>query len=183
MAVYIIDVTEFTRNVTVDDTNFTVHGEGILDILMETATSHLLVQFNGGRIKGEDYANAYVQVYQTTLTAALRVWLEKGLEELQRQLLEAQIRLTEAQIRLVEAQIAAEKDKSDLYKRQIQGFDEDYKQKILKICLDAWSVGFSVAKDTFEAAGIPAPMTKTAIDDIFNDYIITDLDDWPDFRI
>ena len=61
-------------------------------------------------------------------------------------------------------------------RRQIEGFDEDYKQKILKIMMDAWSVGFSVAKDSFEASGVPATMQKAAIDDLYNDYIRKDFD-------
>lgn len=183
MSLLYVDVTEFTKNVITDETAGTVSGEGIFDVLMNTGTKHLVAQFSSNRIKYEDYANAYVQVYQVTLQAALKVWLEKGLEELQKALLEAQIALTRAQQRLVEAQIEAEKDKSDLYKRQIQGFDEDFKHKILKVCLDAWAVGFSVSKDTFEAEGIPVPMTKTAIDDLYNDYVVVDLDAWPDYRL
>ena len=63
-----------------------------------------------------------------------------------------------------------------MYKRQIEGFDEDYKQKILKICMDSWAVGFSVARDSFEASGIPAPMQKVTIDDLYNQYVVTELD-------
>ena len=63
-----------------------------------------------------------------------------------------------------------------MYRRQIEGFDEDYKQKILKICMDSWAVGFSVARDSFEASGIPAPMQKVTIDDLYNRFIVTELD-------
>ena len=69
--------------------------------------------------------------------------------------------------------------KANLYKRQIEGFDEDYKQKLLKIGLDSWAVGFSVAKDTFAAEGansIPAAMTKVALDDLFNQAIVPEVD-------
>ena len=72
--------------------------------------------------------------------------------------------------------MASEESKRNLYKRQIEGFDEDYKQKILKICMDSWAVGFSVARDSFEASGIPAPMQKITIDDLYNQYVVTELD-------
>ena len=44
--------------------------------------------------------------------------------------------------------------------------------------MDSWAVGFSVAKDSFAASGIPAPMTKSFIDDLLNDYIVPDLDNY-----
>ena len=159
-----IDITEFTRNVTTDTVNHTVAGDGIFDVLMVTATKHLLAQFDGNRIRNEDYATAYVAIYQSTLQAAMQAWLQKG--------------VAEKQLELLAAQVNGEEAKKHLYRRQIEGFDEDYKQKILKICMDSWAVGFSVAKDSFEAGGIPAPMTKSFIDDLLNDYIVPDLDNY-----
>ena len=156
-----IDVKEFTDNVTTN-TNFEVTGTGIFDVLMDTATKHLTAQLDAGRLRGEDYATAYIQVYTATLQAALQAWLQKG--------------VAEKQLELLEAQVKSEESKRDLYRRQIEGFDEDYKQKILKICMDSWAVGFSVARDSFEASGIPAPMQKVTIDDLYNQFIVTELD-------
>lgn len=156
-----IDVKEFTDNVTTN-TNFEVTGTGIFDALMDTATKHLTAQLDAGRLRGEDYATAYIQVYTATLQAALQAWLQKG--------------IAEKQLELLEAQVKSEESKRDLYRRQIEGFDEDYKQKILKICMDSWAVGFSVARDSFEASGIPAPMQKVTIDDLYNQFIVTELD-------
>ena len=158
-----IGVKEFTNNVTTN-TNFEVTGTGIFDALMDTATKHLTAQLDAGRLRGEDYATAYIQVYTATLQAALQAWLQKG--------------IAEKQLELLEAQIETEKAKRSLHIRQIEAFDEDYKQKILKILLDAWSVCFSVAKDAFEAEGMPAPISKVAIDSVFNEYVIKDLDDY-----
>ena len=162
-------VEEFTNNVTTENTagedgfkeDLIVKGDGIFDVLMNTATSHLKAQFDSNRLRDEDYATAYIQVYQATLQAALQIWLQKD---------------------LIEAQVASEESKRDLYRRQIEGFDEDYKHKILKICMDAWAVGFSVSKDSFKASGIPAPMQKTTIDALYNQFIVTDLDSYPSNR-
>ena len=156
-----IDVKEFTDNVTTN-TEFEVTGTGIFDALMDTATKHLTAQLDANRLRGEDYATTYVQVYIATLQAALQAWLQKG--------------IAEKQLELLEAQVKSEESKRDLYRRQIEGFDEDYKQKILKICMDSWAVGFSVARDSFEASGIPAPMQKVTIDSLYNRYIVTELD-------
>ncbi len=160
-----IDITEFTANVKkVEDDNGAITGTGIFDVLMNTATKHLQVQFDSGKISGELYASAYIQVYQVTLQTAKDIWLQKG--------------ISEAQLALLSKQINSEDAKRDLYRRQIEGFDEDYKQKILKIMMDSWAVGFSVSKDSFQASGIPATMQKTTIDDLYNSYIRTDFDNY-----
>jgi len=128
-----IDVNEITRNVVRHTSpEHRVDGEGVFDILMMTATEHLLAQLEAGRIRGEDYANAYVQLYQATLGAAIQAWVQKA-ESLM---------------------------KEALYARQIEGFNDDLLQKVLKIQLDSWNVGFSVARDTFQgsAGGVPQAM-------------------------
>ena len=158
----VLDIKEFTNNVEIDTNTYTVNGDGIFDILMMTATKHLAAQYKANRIRQEDYANAYIDIYKTTMQAALDVWL-KG-------------KIYNAQLALLEKQTEAEDAKKDLYRRQIEGFDEEYKYKILKVLMDAWAVGFSVAKDSFEATGIPAPMQKTTIDNLYNNFIVKDLD-------
>lgn len=187
-----VDIKEFTDNVVKHDTEHIVSGTGIFDVLMMTATAHLRAQFEGNRIREEDYADMYVKIYEATLQAAVQIWLQKGLTEKQAALLEAQteaqrkqpdllqaqIDVAKEQLKLTAAQVAAEDAKKALYKRQIEGFDEDYKYKLLKIMMDSWAVGFSVAKDSFEASGIPAPMQKTTIDSLYNTYIVKDLDNY-----
>lgn len=164
----VINVKEFTDNVVVAPDTFDVTGDGIFDTLMETATKHITAQYDASRMRGEDYATAYFQIYQSTLSAAIQIWLQKG--------------IAEAQLKLLEKQLETEDAKKALYKRQIQGLDEDYKYKILKECLGSWAVGFSVAKDSFQANGIPAPMTTTAINSLYNTFIVPELDQFPDYR-
>lgn len=255
-----LNIDEFTHNVETDIIAGTVTGDGIFDTLMETATKHLLAQFESNRIRQEDYANAYIHIYEVTLQAALKAWLEKDLVAAQirqteagtakieaetaktiaememvqpqiakieaetdkikaetellplqkeilaiekqkveaetakitaeLQLIPKQIELMTAQIAsenakvalaekqkdLVTAQAASEAGKKALYKRQIEGFDEDFKHKLIKVMMDSWAVGFSVAKDSFEASGIPAPMQQATINKLYNDYIVTELD-------
>ena len=288
-----LNIDEFTYNVETDAILGTVTGDGIFDTLMETATKHLLVQFESNRIRQEDYANAYIHIYEVTLQAALKAWLEKDLvaaqirqieagtakieaetaktiaemEIIQPQIakieaetgkiiaetellplqkdillvekakveaettrienevkliqpqidkLEAETAKTEAektliepqisklnaetskteaettllpkqlellgaqvdsekeklklitkQLELLAAQILAEQGKADLYERQIQGFDDDYKHKVLKIMMDSWAVGFSVAKDNATISVIPDPVTSTKINSLY----------------
>lgn len=207
----VLDVKEFTNNVEIDTNTYTVNGEGIFDILMMTATKHLIAQYKANRIRQEDYANAYIDIYKYTLQAALEAWLRKGtikteiertkaeIEKIKAETLivplqgdkikadidyskaqteesKEKLKLLAKQLELLTKQLEAEDAKKDLYKRQIEGFDEEYKYKILKILMDSWAVGFSVAKDSFEAQGIPAPMQKATIDDLYNKYVVKDLD-------
>lgn len=84
----------------------------------------------------------------------------------------------------LQAALAAETEasKAKLYKRQIQGYGEQFKQQILKIMLDAWGVGFSVAQDAMydeniAAKAIPNPMTATAINDLYEKYVRKEYDE------
>ena len=158
----VLDVKEFTNNVEIDTNSYTVSGDGLFDTLMMTATKHLVAQYKANRIRQEDYANAYIDIYKATIQAALDAWLKGKIYDTQRALLGKQAE--------------AEDAKKDLYRRQIEGFNEEYKYKILKVLMDSWAVGFSVAKDSFEATGIPAPMQKTTIDNLYNNFIVKDLD-------
>ena len=94
-----IAITEFTANVKkVEDDNGAITGTGIFDVLMNTATKHLQVQFDSGKINGELYANAYIQVYQVTLQTAKDIWLQKSTSDAQLALLNKQADLLSAQI-------------------------------------------------------------------------------------
>ena len=171
-----IDIKEFTDNVQRDDVEYVVSGDGIFDTLMETATQHLKAQFEGNRFREEDYATAYVQIYQATLQAALQIWLQKGIAD-------AELKIKEKQLELLAKQMESETNKAALYRRQIEGFDESYKEKILKILLDAWGIGFSVGSDAFTAENIPAPMKEAAISKVFNEYVMRDIDSYAYSRV
>lgn len=164
----VLDVKEFTNNVEIDTNSYTVSGDGLFDTLMMTATKHLVAQYKANRIRQEDYANAYIDIYKATIQAALDAWLKGKIYDAQRALLEKQAIL-------LGKQTEAEDAKKDLYRRQIEGFNEEYKYKILKVLMDSWAVGFSVAKDSFQATGIPAPMQKTTIDNLYNNFVVKDL--------
>ena len=108
-----INVEEFTDNVTTENIadeggfkeDLVVKGDGIFDVLMNTATSHLKAQFDSNRLRDEDYATAYIQVYQATLQAALQIWLQKSVADKQVELLNAQIVSENKQPELLNAQI------------------------------------------------------------------------------
>ena len=85
----------------------------------------------------------------------------------------AQTKSTNKDEEVKEAQINSENMKSNLYQRQIEGYDENYKEKILKILLDAFTVVFSVASEGFKG-GLPKVLTVSGINDL-SDIITNDL--------
>ena len=136
-----IAITEFTANVKkVEDDNGAITGTGIFDVLMNTATKHLQVQFDSGKINGELYANAYIQVYQVTLQTAKDIWLQKGISEAQLDLLREQI-TTEGvkrnhlskQADLLSAQIITEGTQRDHLNKQIDLLDKQITSEDAKI--------------------------------------------------
>lgn len=69
-----------------------------------------------------------------------------------------------------------------LKKRQVQGFNEKYKTDMLKIMLDAWTVGFSASEETFvdeetAAKAVPTPITSTEINNMWEQYMKGDFDE------
>ena len=123
-------ITEFTANVKkVEDDNGAITGTGIFDVLMNTATKHLQVQFDSGKINGELYANAYIQVYQVTLQTAKDIWLQKNISEAQLALLNKQAGLLSEQIITEGTQRSHLSKQIDLLDKQI--ISEDAKKNHL----------------------------------------------------
>ena len=86
-----------------------------------------------------------------------------------------QIKLLKEQIKNQTQQIETEKAKALLYKRQIEGFDENFKEKMLKIMIDGFTVVYSVAKDAFSGA-LPEPVTVDGINTIYRAYMKREFD-------
>lgn len=59
-----ISIAELTNGTVV---NNIWEGTGIFDTLIEAVNKNIEIQYNLGRIKGTDYANAYIQGLQTTI--------------------------------------------------------------------------------------------------------------------
>lgn len=90
-----------TYKVTKDGVNSTA----ILDKLLYTAKENLDAQYKSGRIRKEEYAQAYVALYQASLQIASQIFLQKD---------------------LVAKQIEKEAKSIELIERQKKGFDDDF---------------------------------------------------------
>ena len=90
-----------TYKVTKDGVNSTA----ILDKLLYTVKENLDAQYKSGRIRKEEYAQAYVALYQASLQIASQIFLQKD---------------------LITKQIEKEAKSIELIERQKKGFDDDF---------------------------------------------------------
>ncbi|CAL9956895.1 virion structural protein [Vibrio phage D292] len=81
-------------------------GSGLYDELMRTSQSHLEAEFKAGRIKGTDYANAYLGMMQANLSTGLQFVMQKELTNAQVEIAKEQIKQNEKQNELLELQKA-----------------------------------------------------------------------------
>ena len=95
---YSVGIDDITKNTSITDGK--VIGEGIFDKLMETATLHLKAQFDEGRIRGEDFAQAYMAVYTANLSTALQILLQQHIVKLQADNLAKDVELKEQSLLL-----------------------------------------------------------------------------------
>lgn len=102
-------------------------GKGVLDVLLQTATLHLTREFNEDRIRGTDYANAYVNLLNNFANIASQYGLAKVKQPFELQLLEADIYKTGAETvlltkqgGLVDAQITTETAKAEMLHLEMQ---------------------------------------------------------------
>lgn len=79
-------------------------GSGLYDELMRTSQSHLEAEFKAGRIKGTDYATAYLGMMQANLSTGLQFVMQKELTNAQVEIAKEQIKQNEKQNELLELQ-------------------------------------------------------------------------------
>ena len=118
----IIKIEELTSNVKMDPATFEVTGDGVFDNIMRTLIVHMLALFMAHRLIAENFATVYVSVVNTVLTESIKFLLQK----------EASVK----NLDLIDAQ-------EDLYKRQIQVFDDNKYQKLFEAQMNAWALMFS----------------------------------------
>jgi hypothetical protein len=72
-------------------TNGEIAGNGVFDIMMASVKTHLLFEFEAGRIRGTDYANMYSMAIVQVMEQSTRYAMAKAKLALELQLVEAQI--------------------------------------------------------------------------------------------
>lgn len=78
-------------------TEGTVGGTGVFDVLMQAVKAHLKGEFEAGRIRGTDYANAYTMSVGQVLSEASQYAIQRAKLETELKLLDAQLARTAAE--------------------------------------------------------------------------------------
>ena len=81
-----------------DVTTGSLGGTGSFDVLMQTMTLHLMREYTAGRITGDVYAKAYIEVLNATLAQATQFVVSQAQVAANDELIAAQIRQIDSQI-------------------------------------------------------------------------------------
>ena len=122
-----INLAELTNGTTVvkevDGLNTpTWEGTAIFDVLVRIVNENLKIQYDAGRIKATDYAQAYIGGLQTCITESMKYIMQKDNLIKDEDLKQANI---------------------DLLNRQKEGFDDNKHQKLFEAQMNAWALMFS----------------------------------------
>lgn len=124
MAVKLEELTNGTTVVKEVDglKTYTWEGTAVFDVLVHMVNENLKIQYDAGRIKATDYAQAYIGGLQTCVTESMKYILQKDNLIKDEELKQANI---------------------DLLKRQKEGFDDNKHQKLFEAQMNAWALMFS----------------------------------------
>lgn len=153
-------------------TTGTINGTGTFDVLMQTVFLHLQREYAAGRITGDMYAKAYIEIMNNTLAQATQYVVAAFQATANDELVAAQIRKIDKDIELVTEQIeligyqgVSEQAKyrdvvdgeviagtigkqKDVYTAQTKGFKDSALQSLAKTMIDTWSVRRSTDEGT-----------------------------------
>ena len=153
-------------------TTGTINGTGTFDVLMQTVFLHLQREYASGRITGDMYAKAYIEIMNNTLAQATQYVVAAFQATANDELVAAQIRKINKDIELVTEQIEllgyqgiSEQAKyldvvdgqviagtigkqKDVYTAQTKGFKDSALQSLAKTMIDTWSVRRSTDEGT-----------------------------------
>ena len=124
MAVSLAELTNGSTVVKeVDGLNtYTWEGTAVFDVLVHIVNENLKIQYDAGRIKATDYAQAYIGGLQTCITESMKYIMQKDNLLKDEDLKQANI---------------------DLLNRQKEGFDDNKYQKLFEAQMNAWALMFS----------------------------------------
>lgn len=122
-----VNLEELTNGSTVvrgvDGLNtYTWEGTAVFDVLVRMVNENLKIQYDEGRIKATDYAQAYIGGLQTCVTESMKYIMQKDNLIKDEELKQANI---------------------DLLNRQKEGFDDNKYQKLFEAQMNAWALMFS----------------------------------------
>ncbi|EAI8859975.1 hypothetical protein [Campylobacter fetus] len=148
-------------------------GSAILDKLISVLGKNIEIQFDNGRILGNDFASAYIQMLQIASTQAMAwIQLSKDLSLKQRDL-DIKESLNEVETCVKNKQLALQETKTNseikVADRQIAGYDDNLVIKLLQAQLDAFSLIFSSGMvDLGDGDNALGPLHRSNLTETYN---------------
>ena len=154
-----VNISELTNGSTVvkevDGLNtYTWEGTAVFDVLVHIVNENLKIQYDEGRIKATDYAQAYIGGLQTCITEAMKYIMQKDIADEEARLKAAQANVANEDKRLKSAQadsypaqaaadLAVKTAQVELYNKQKAGFDDNRRQKLFEATVNSWALAYS----------------------------------------
>lgn len=101
-------------------------GTGAFDVLMTSMKAHITEEYDSGRITGNEYATAYIQLTTAALTTAAQFLLQRDAATYQNALIQMQARTAEIQAVIAAATLAQEKQTLILRQAQVLTAQTEY---------------------------------------------------------
>ena len=145
MAVNLGDLTNGTTVVKDIDglKTYTWEGTAVFDVLVHMVNENLKIQYDEGRIKATDYAQAYIGGLQTCITESMKYILQKDNLIKDEELKQANIELLNRQKDNLIKDEELKQANIELLNRQKEGFDDNKYQKLFEAQMNAWALMFS----------------------------------------
>ena len=133
---------------------YTWEGTAVFDVLVHMVNENLKIQYDEGRIKATDYAQAYIAGLQTCITEAMKFIMQKDIADEEARLKAAQVNVANEDKRLKSAQadsypaqaaadLAVKTAQVELYNKQKAGFDDNRRQKLFEATVNSWALAYS----------------------------------------
>jgi hypothetical protein len=131
-----------------DLTTRTVGGDGTFDAIMAGVSAHLKVEFEKGRITGEQYTKAYIEISAAALGNAVQFLVQR--DNAYWQAVTAQLQAQVAQTAIVEARVKLEIAKVQLQALRYEANTAEVNYGLVKMKLATESVQFCTGKFQLE---------------------------------
>lgn len=131
-----------------DLTSGAVEGAGTFDVMMKALGAHLQLQFDKGRITGEQYSKVYVELTQGAMANAVQFLL--GRDQAYWQAVAAQMQAQVAQAQVVTARVELETAKVKLQALRYETLAQQANYALAKMKLSTESVAYCTGQYTLD---------------------------------
>lgn len=155
-------------------------GLGVFDIFMKSIDENLRVQYDNGRIVGESYATAYIQLVSLALDKALQLASANAELKLKISEMEIKERQVEDELSLTPLKQENLRAQTKVYDRQVEGFSDNLKLKLMEAQLNAFAMIYSSGILDFDQnnEAFPSALKSQKLTQAYEDVRAAAILDW-----